>query len=205
MTRDFAKKRPARSTAARSSKASSKTKSPTKKKSGNTRKTAKPTKKPSWWLWLAAIVGIILFVFFLKKLASSTHNTATPATIENKISTEKPAADTPAIELDFYQILKEHKVTVDAEPIPDTTENAAVIYWLQAASFKTHDEANSLRAQLLLLNLEAVIEQTTDKQQRDWYRVLVGPYQSRSKMAKARSILASIEIKSLVIKRKIGQ
>lgn len=197
MTRDFAKKK-----TSDANKASNKPKTRPKRKNNNSRKKTQAAKKPAWWLWVAALLGIVVFVIFLKKISDTTPSTQeTPAAA--KIAKEPPPQDTADIELDFYQILKEHKVAVDAEPIPDYREDETIVYWLQAASFKTYEEANTLRARLLLLNLEAVIEKTTDKQQRDWYRVLVGSFNSRSKMAKARSILASIEIKSLVIKRKI--
>ena len=66
--------------------------------------------------------------------------------------------------------------------------------------FRRQNDADRLRAQLLLLNFEATIE-TVNNANGVWHRVIVGPFGSRSKMAKARSILAANNINYLLLKR----
>lgn len=183
---------------------------PSKRKS-NTRKTA-PTKKPPFWLWVFIGLCLLGFALFLSKLSSNTpeenpsNSNATPtnntASIEETKNTEKESAKESQVSFDFYEILKGKEVEVDTTPIVNANKPSNVISWLQAASFRNLNDANSLRAKLILLNLDVSIESSMNKQQQEWYRVMVGPFASRSKLAKARSILASNNINSLVIKRK---
>ena len=110
--------------------------------------------------------------------------------------------ETSQAKFDFYQILKGHEVKVDEKVISATPEPSNIIYWLQVASFKAAADADNMRAKLLLINLNASIEKTTDKHEQKWHRIMVGPFTSRSKLAKARSILASNELNTIMIKRK---
>ncbi|MCW4628923.1 MULTISPECIES: SPOR domain-containing protein [Marinomonas] len=66
---------------------------------------------------------------------------------------------------------------------------------LQAASFRNLEDADRLRAQLILSGLvEASVRKTMDKDDQAWYRVILGPYDSRSKMNRAEDKLVSLSI-----------
>ena len=173
------------------------------------------TGKPAWvWFVLGNFVGgFAVFVFLLNDLKNGQTQVAK--------RTEKPAAEQPAPgeskpRFDFYKLLEENEVKV---PQPknqqvrvregeSSGEEAAVrsepksdlVYILQAASFRDKDEAERLRAQLMLANLDVKVESATDNRG-TWHRVLVGPYTNRSKVAKARSILAEHRLMPLVLKR----
>ena len=84
-------------------------------------------------------------------------------------------------------------------PTPVPVE-PALVYILQAASFRDAAEAERLRAQLTLANLDVSVETASDSRG-TWHRVLVGPYESRSRVAKAREILAEHQLMPLVLKR----
>jgi len=225
MTQDFAKrtvspKKPSTSSSTpasdsrRTKKASSKTnkgKKPAPHKA-NTRKPPVSTSKkaPIWaWLVIGGLVGV--FVMFLSHLAKQLpdHSTATTAekNVSKKASENISTADTPKkdaqIKFDFYTILKNQEVEVDEKVLANTPPKNNVLYLLQAASFKNATDADSLRAKLLLLGLPAAVEKTHSKDNQEWHRVIAGPFKSRSKLAKARSILASNEINSILLKRKI--
>jgi cell division protein FtsN len=73
---------------------------------------------------------------------------------------------------------------------------------LQVGSFKSNRDADSLRARLLLLNLNAKIEKVSPRKNETWHRVIVGPFSDRSELADARGKLASNGIDSLLLKRK---
>lgn len=124
---------------------------------------------------------------------------------------------------DFYSLLQDsEKILVDDEtPIinerlelgepsaaPAETATAAKaslsedIYLLQVGSFKSEGDADSLRVNLLLLNLDAHIEKVKPKPGETWYRVLVGPMDTRAEVSSARDKLASNRIDSLLLKRK---
>ncbi|MGH1484909.1 MAG: SPOR domain-containing protein [Cellvibrionaceae bacterium] len=198
MTQDFAKtKRATQRRKTASSKSRSSSAQP--RKNGH-RKTANSNKAPAWaWLviglLLAALITLLIYLANQPKQDQSNTQTTTEAP---KPTNNKP----PQPRFDFYQILKEQEVEVpdrSGEIAAATPEN--LTYFLQAGSFKNKSDANELRAQLLLTNLEASIE-AANSSGTTWHRVVVGPFKSRSKMAKARSILASKNLSPLLLKRK---
>lgn len=49
------------------------------------------------------------------------------------------------------------------------------IYYIQAGSFPAESDANYMRAQLILLNLDASVKRINMGNDRFWYRVVIGP------------------------------
>ena len=74
------------------------------------------------------------------------------------------------------------------------------VYLLQAGSFRQLEDADRRRAELLLLGLQPEIEETSGDNGR-WFRVYLGPFDSRSTMSRARSLTAGQDIDTLVLKR----
>ena len=132
-----------------------------------------------------------------------------------EVQTSKPATPTKP-RFDFYTLLRESEVIVSENETPILSENlppdepatgqpatqSEDIYLLQVGSFKTAADADSLRVNLLLLNLDAHIEKVSPKSGETWHRVLVGPLDSRTQVAEARDKLESNRIDSLLLKRK---
>ena len=85
---------------------------------------------------------------------------------------------------------------------PATLQHSLKVF-LQVASFRKHADADKARANLILLNMNANIEQSTLQSGTTAYRVIVGPYTSKSKLAKARDTLVSNGFEYLTLKRKI--
>ena len=103
---------------------------------------------------------------------------------------------------DFYTVLPSQTLDLTSDVTPpdlsgDTTSD---LYVLQAGSFKLAGDADRRRGELALLGLEATIERTTGDNG-VWYRVYLGPFESRSKMAQARSITAQQSIDTLLLRR----
>lgn len=198
MTRDFAKnkKAPAKKAV---SKADNQT--PSRKRKANTRKPKEAAKKAPLWAWGLTGVCIITFAAFLSKLSQTSPQAQTTSDTNKSVELEKTPKGSSQVRFDFYTILKEKEVEVNPEVIESPAEAKNIVYWLQAGSFKNPDDANKVKAQLLLKNLPASVEETTNKDGQLWYRTMIGPFASRSRLAKARSILASVSIKSIVIKR----
>ena len=69
-------------------------------------------------------------------------------------------------------------------------------------SVEPHPDADRLRARLILMGLEARMEQVSAASGDIWHRVQVGPFSDRSKLSKARSMLISEGIDTLLLKRK---
>ncbi len=109
----------------------------------------------------------------------------------------------PRPRFDFYTLLPEQNldVAVDSEAIEQAQRQGAVDqYLLQAGSFRQAEDADRRRAELILLGLDAKVEETNGDNGR-WFRVYVGPFQSRSKLAKARSQTAQQGIDTLLLKK----
>ncbi len=192
MTQDFAKK----------TRPPAKRKPPSKKRSAPK---AKPKSQVPGWVWLftGTILGaFIMFLAYLSGIAPSHQKTA-PVEPIAKQAPEK--SEVPKPRFDFYQLLKETEVVVKEVPSHTAKETKAIEaqeFILQVGSFKKSADADRLRAELILINLEAQVETVTVRNGETWHRVLVGPYQSRSKVAKARSTLVSNDINPLLLKRK---
>jgi cell division protein FtsN len=71
---------------------------------------------------------------------------------------------------------------------------------LQAGSFRAIADADRRRGELALLGLESSIEEMR-VDSGSWHRIYIGPFSSRSEMAKARSLAAQSNIETLLLKR----
>lgn len=173
------------------------------------RKNSERRRIPSWlWLFTGVVSGaFIMFLLHLNGLTPTAPPESTPppkAANENptKTAAEQPNQQ-PEPRLQFYQLLKESEVEV-----PEASQQAQqqqpqqnLLYVLQAGSFRQATDANRLRAELILLNLQADIEEVALDNGDVWHRVVVGPFDSRSQMAKARGVLVSNDINPLLLKR----
>ena len=64
------------------------------------------------------------------------------------------------------------------------------------------EDGDRLRAQLILMGLDARVEAITSANGDVWHRVQVGPFEDRSQLAKARGTLIDKGIDTLLLKRK---
>lgn len=179
MSRDFAKKGRA----------------PAKRSSSN----SSPT--PAW-LWFVA--GLVMGAFaasyyFIKNPveAPPAKEQPKPKVTENK---------TPKPRFDFYKLLQESETIVPASEATANEEKPApqetgIEYLVQVGSFPKAEDADKLRAQLILLNLDASIEKVEIRKGEIWHRVVVGPFDNQNALTSARSQLVKNEYNALVLKR----
>ena len=119
---------------------------------------------------------------------------------------ERNAAVSASPEYEFWEVLPSQEITVDVDPaeVPRSrSSNDGSHFLLQAGSFREAEDADRRRAELLLLGLEPKGEETRGQNGR-WFRVVIGPFESRSAMARARSLTAQQDIDTLLIQRKAG-
>lgn len=124
---------------------------------------------------------------------------------EKKPETERP----PKPKFDFYTILPEFETVLPepkgskktAKPQPPET---GVNYILQAASLANLEDADRLKAKLVLNGLDARIEKISIQGKGDFYRVRIGPYAKLGDLDTANGKLAQLGIKALRIKVKKG-
>ena len=118
-----------------------------------------------------------------------------------------PASDTRGetqkeeIQWDFYGIFPNVEVPVaDEYAEARDAESSRNFRWiLQAGSFKNPDDADSRRANLILMGLGAETQQV-DIFGDTWYRVMAGPFDSELERDRAQSKLAQEEIPSIPMK-----
>lgn len=84
-------------------------------------------------------------------------------------------------------------------PKPATSEVSKDRYLLQVGSFTQPEEADRLRAQLLLLGLQASV-QKIPREGQTWHRVQVGPFSSQEQLNTARRSMSQQQIESIVLK-----
>lgn len=171
----------------------------------NRRASAPRGKQAPAWVWFT--IGVICGAFGMA-LVFTLHTPKAPAEINPE--EQKPVASeskTPKPRFDFYKLLQESEQIVPATETIGDPEKAAehpasnIEYILQVGSFPNQVEADKLRAQLILLNLDAHIESVEIHKGEIWHRVVVGPFDSQEKLATARSSLVSNQYTALVLKR----
>jgi cell division protein FtsN len=187
-----------------------KTRSPrtnSKKKPVARKKPATRGQAPAWvWLFTGVVVGA--FAMFLVYLSGISPKPSQPASVQedSQEGAEPANKPQPKPEFGFYTLLKENEIELN-KATQDHYKGEArdpMEYTLQVGSFKKASDADRVRAELLLLNLNARAEKATMRSGEIWHRVLVGPFTNPSKMQKARSILVSANFEAFVFKKKIS-
>lgn len=151
-----------------------------------------------------------MFIFHLNGLKDTqgTPPAKQKSSSNNKKSVEDTVQEHAAPLFEFYERLKNEEVEVPEYPSQQEAAKAQQAkqthhFHLQVASFAHKKDAEKLRVNLILLNMEARIEASKLESGAIRYRVIVGPYVSKSKLAKARQALVSNGYEFLTLKRPI--
>ena len=154
---------------------------------------AKPGTSP--WVWALLLLLLASFVGFILFLDQKVVNSGRGDTVESEAGSRE---NKPKI--DFYSVLPKRKVEIpisdeDRAAIENPTLNkdAELRFVLQVGSFQSVDEADSLKAQLAFLGLEANIEAAVVDDQ-TWHRVQLGPFASNSQLSRAKNLLLENDI-----------
>lgn len=88
-------------------------------------------------------------------------------------------------------------------PAPQVIASAPVTtqFFLQAGSFRRREDADSLRAQIILLGQNVKVE-TGKVREENWHRVLVGPFATREQLAGAQKSLAASGFSNLLLQQR---
>ena len=147
------------------------------------------------WIWaflLLILVSFMSLVLFLDRQIVEKEADDS----QQQASTGSP--DKPTI--DFYSVLPKRKVEIpiseeEREGIenPSINKEAVDRSILQVGSFQSAGEADSLKAQLAFLGLQATIKSAVVDDE-TWHRVQVGPFASDSKLSRAKNLLIENKI-----------
>ncbi|EIK43502.1 Sporulation related repeat family [Cellvibrio sp. BR] len=178
MSRDFAKK----------------SRAPARRHSTSTGQT------PGWLFFVAGVVfgAFAASLYFIKNPANTPETKELPKAKVEENKTPKPR-------FDFYKLLQESETIVPASETmaeeKPAQEQGKEEYILQVGSFPKGEDADKLRAQLILINLDARIEKVEIRKGEIWHRVVVGPFNTQAELSTARSQLVNNQYNALVLKR----
>ncbi len=145
-----------------------------------------------------AIIGaaIIVLALYAPEFITAT---GTPTQ-----TAEDTTQDSPKIEFQFDNILREAEVApdLDSYEVPDAASNNGN-YTIQAASFRQYEDAEALRAKLLLKNLP-VRSLATRINGDPWYRVVVGPFADKVEADRAMTSLRELNLSAIWLRDSEG-
>ena len=166
-----------------------------------TRKTTRPRKssKPlPGWVWMVTGLAIGLSATFLPSLNDSK-NDRQDNVVEESIEKETPSKR----KFDFYTLLPELEVVVDKDSHKSSTTITKSLpagdYVLQVGSFKSLEEADSLKAQLALIGVETNIE-IVKVNAVSWHRVRIGPNKNITHLQAIQQRLRNKNMDSILLK-----
>lgn len=168
------------------------TRSTRKKRKTNTKSQPLPG-----WIWL--ITGLVI------GLSATFFPSINEKTKQNEVALKEETSITPAAKrtFDFYTLLPELEVVVDGDNAAksNTTDQSrpAGEYVLQVGSFKSSEEADSLKAQLALMGVETNIE-TVKVNTINWHRVRVGPSKDINQLQTTQNRLRTKNMDSILLK-----
>ena len=172
-----------------------------KKNSAKRRGSEKPSNSTS--LVLIFLFGISVgasVMYIYRPVISETEIVSKLAEKAAEISVPDQASE---LTFTFIDTLKTAKITVPDESPGQAvlTEKKPTSFVLQAGSFKSDKDADSLRAQLLLLNLTASIERVKLNSGKTRHRVVVGPFLDKDNAKLAQRKLSQNNYDSLLLER----
>jgi len=188
-------------------------KRPPKKSSRTVTKKASAKKPTPGWVWLlgglAIGLSVAAIVFFYGSGGETTKTTAkivtdaikTEPKLPENISSEKDNGP----RFDFYTLLPELEVLIPESEIKEEQarikQKNNVAYMIQVGSFRAYGEADSLKAKMALLGIEADIDPVSSKGEQ-WLRVRVGPFTDKREMNKIRNRLHKNNINTMLVQIK---
>lgn len=114
-----------------------------------------------------------------------------------------PAIVTRENRFDFYDILPRSEVQAPEVDVYRSTPRDAEPdhrFLLQAGSFRDADDAERMRAQLILNGFPNVHTSQVSGENGTWYRVRTGPFDDRSSLNRAQDQLVRLRISPMVIR-----
>ena len=144
----------------------------------------------SLWVWASLLLmlgAFVAFVLFLDQKIVDNSSSESKQTI--KSGTEnKPT-------IDFYTVLpkREMEISISEEEraaIDNPSINKEIVGQaiLQVGSFQSAREADSLKAQLAMLGLEASVKSARVNDD-TWHRVQLGPFASETNLSRTKNLL----------------
>ena len=166
----------------------------------NQRTTSRPFSVSSFAAGLIAGVAVCMVVVYLIEVPESADQGSADTQGVPEDSGDDPDG---AQRFEFFESLPAAEVPTDTEPYKTLTPGGYVPlseYLVQAGSFHDEDDANRLRARLMLTGMDADITiNTLDQEDGTWHRVVVGPFTSRENAEKMVASLKEHEVSPILL------
>ncbi len=158
------------------------------------------------WIFSLAAVGVFIgFIVYLNTMEAP--ESTSPAPKPAVTTPAKPAPVKPAKETAQEPKFKFYEMLPESEVVPPTVKeytpspsNQEFRYLVQTGSFRNPEDAERQRAQIAFQGMRAQVSRIDLEEGNTWYRVNVGPFDSRSQMNSAVDKLVAISIQPLVRK-----
>lgn len=160
------------------------------------------------WVWFIAGLLVGLFIAFLIYLkfgvpVTPLEKPVVPAVVKKKPAVnhaKKKAEEKPQPRFEFYRILPELEVPIDHVQVDEPRHRKNETFLLQVASFRSADDADRLKATLIIKGMSAQIQTVTIDGKTTWYRIRTGPYKSLRELDKARNQLVDEGFNPITVK-----
>ena len=138
------------------------------------------------------LAGFAYFLYSIKDDATVVTQPVEPVKVVTQADIDEldPLPELPKEEWAFIKSLPGYEVEVEAEVATSDKR-----YLMQCGSFKIYDQADSMRATMAFVGLEPQIRGSKS----GWYRVILGPYDSKRDAERDRHILQPENINSCEI------
>lgn len=168
-------------------------------------------------IFIGLALGLLIAVgvaFYVSKIPTPFTNRGQPAKpaeadrdLAEKAKSSSSAAEKP--QFDFYRILPGQEVPVSEKELKQQAKQQATTpdapkenYLIQAGAFQSPADADSLKARLALLGLEASVEPAHLPDKGTLYRVRLGPYQQLDEINRVRQTLSQNGVDAALVKVK---
>ncbi|MFQ3236013.1 MAG: cell division protein FtsN [Paraglaciecola sp.] len=141
------------------------------------------------WIRIVITAGLLVgFSYFLWSISDTTDNTAAQP---DATSTRQVEAlpGTPEEEWEFIKTLPEYSVEVEVKDRITSDKR----YLMQCGSFRKQGQAEELKAKIAFQGFEAQVRPSDGSSGR-WYRVILGPYESKRLAEKHRHTIQRARI-----------
>ncbi|MBA54909.1 MAG: hypothetical protein CMK89_10695 [Pseudomonadales bacterium] len=160
---------------------------------------------PAWvWLFTGVVTGLFLaFLYYLAGIKPTDRQM-------KDIEVSAPGlSGKESPKFDFYTLLPDREVVAPTPETPKPGKTPATLtpsaneqYVIQTGSFRSAQEADHRRAELILMGLDVKIQKVELGAGEAWHRVQVGPFQSPADLETAKSTLAENNIEHIVLRLK---
>lgn len=177
-----------------------------------------PSRRFNAWSFVAGLiagVGVSMISFYLLGIPAGPDDTSAGGA---SVASEGGGDQNDPRRFEFFERLPGAKVATDTEPYKNLTpggyvapteveppeveppEVAPTEYVVQAGSFPEQDDANRLRARLMLTGMGADIRiDTQETGDEVWHRVVIGPFSSKQDAEQTVAGLRQHDVSSLLL------